>query len=277
MDLEKKDKFIWIYWHQGWDNAPEIIQICRDSWVKKNPGWKIKLLDINSINQFIDIKIKKSTLNNLCIAHQSDIIRLCLLEKYGGVWVDASLFCIIPLDNWIGDFISSGIFMFESNTRLTIIANWFIASERNNELIKKLKLELLNYWGLNNFIKNKLLNKFISKLVSPILNFNKITARLWLNILVMKYIKVYPYQIFYFIFEKTISENEKYRKIWFKTPKINKYNCWPNKLINQKTNQILKDKLKNEFIPLLKLDWRLANKEIIQKNTLISYLIKKYL
>ena len=130
MKIEKENKLIWIYWHNGWLNAPEIIQTCRKSWIKNNPQWEVKSLDFNSINDFIDIKIKRSILNNLCIAHQSDIIRLHLLEKYGGVWVDASLFCIIPLDNWLENFLKSGLFMFESSTKLTIIANWFIAAKK---------------------------------------------------------------------------------------------------------------------------------------------------
>ena len=32
--------------------------------------------------------------------------------------------------------------MFESNTKLTIIANWFIAAKKNNPIIKKLRIEL---------------------------------------------------------------------------------------------------------------------------------------
>ena len=277
MHFKKKDKFIWIYWHQGWNNAPEIIKICRESWIKKNTEWKVKSLDNNCINKYIDIKIKKSILNTLCIAHQSDIFRLYLLDKYGGVWVDASLFCIEPLDNWIDKYITSGLFMFESNTKLTIMANWFIAAKKNNLLIKKIKLELTKYWTKNNFIKNIFLKKLIFKLISPILNFNKITARLWLNPFVRKYIKVYPYQIFYFIFEKLISENKKYKQIWLKTPRLNKYICWPNQSINKKSNQFIMNKLEEEFIPLYKLDWRLAKDEKIKENTLIGYLIKNHL
>ena len=87
------EKIIWIYWHQGWDNAPDIIKICKKSWIKKNPEWDVRALDFKSINHFVDINLEKNILKSLCIAHQSDLIRLGLLEKYGGVWVDASLFC----------------------------------------------------------------------------------------------------------------------------------------------------------------------------------------
>ena len=40
-----KEKIIWIYWHQGWGNAPEIIKICKKSWIKKNPEWDVRALD----------------------------------------------------------------------------------------------------------------------------------------------------------------------------------------------------------------------------------------
>ena len=98
-------------------------------------------------------------MKSLCIAHQSDLIRLGLLEKYGGVWVDASLFCILPLDSWLEIVLNSGLFMFESNTKLTIIANWFIASKKNNILIKTMNLEIIKYWAENKFIKNRILKK----------------------------------------------------------------------------------------------------------------------
>ena len=277
MKIGKKNKLIWIYWHQGWVNAPEIIQKCRKSWIKNNPQWEVKSLDFNLINDLIDIKIKRSILNNLCIAHQSDIIRLHLLEKYGGVWVDASLFCIMPLDNWLNDFLKSGLFMFESSTKLTIVANWFIATRRNNPIIKKLRSELTKYWTENIFIKNELLYKSILKLVKPILNFNKRTARLWLNPFIKKYIKVYPYQIFYFIFEKIISENKKYNNIWNETPKLNKYICWPNQKTDQELNNKFINRLNKEFVPLIKLDWRLSMKKKNKKNSLIDYLSKSYL
>ena len=121
------------------------------------------------------------------------------------------------------------------------------------------------------------MNKFIFKLIKPILNFNKRTARLWLNPFIKKYIKVYPYQIFYFIFEKTIYENKKYNYIWNKTPKLNKYICWPNQQTDQEPNNKFKNRLNKEFVPLIKLEWRLSKNIKNKKNSLIDYLSKNYL
>ena len=145
MKYNKDEKNIWIYWHDGWDKAPYTISICAKSWFKNNPEWNVKLLDSKYVKNFIDIEVKDNIFKELCIAHKSDLIRLLLLKKYGGVWVDASLFCITPLDIWLEKFLSSGIFMFESSTKSTIIANWFIAAKKNNIFIKKLIYDLNNY------------------------------------------------------------------------------------------------------------------------------------
>ena len=40
-------KNIWLFWHQGWENAPELIKICKDSCIDNNPDWNINLLDLN--------------------------------------------------------------------------------------------------------------------------------------------------------------------------------------------------------------------------------------
>ena len=167
-------KIIWILWYQGWANAPKIILECKDSWIEKNPDWEVRLLDKNSIDSYKEIKKCKRLFNNLSIAHISDLIRLSLLEKNGGVWVDASLFCIIPLEKWIFEYLDTGLFLFESDTNLTIIANWFIASEKNHITIKRLKEKLILFWSNNNFGKINIFKKMIRRIITPFFNYNKL-------------------------------------------------------------------------------------------------------
>ncbi len=266
------EKNIWIFWYQGWDKAPYLIKECRDSWIKNNPSWKIHLLDIFSIKEFLDFKLDERFLSHLSIAHLSDLIRLELLEKFGGIWVDASLFCLIPLDHWIYKYLKSGIFLFESNTRLTIIANWFIAAKSKHITIILLKKNLLEYWEKNNFKKINLWRRILRKVFNPLLNFNIFTARLWFNPIFTKIIKIYPYQIFYFMFENILKSNKLQKSIWEKTPKLNKYICWPYQDENENISKELIKRIENEFVPILKLNWRGYRKNNLSKDSLLNYL-----
>ena len=38
-----------MYWHQGWNNAPDIIKRCAATWQKNNSGWDFNLLALSSV------------------------------------------------------------------------------------------------------------------------------------------------------------------------------------------------------------------------------------
>ncbi|WP_417884169.1 capsular polysaccharide synthesis protein [Vibrio rumoiensis] len=70
---------------------------------------------------------------------KSDLLRLYLLSQYGGIWADATTFCLNPLSNWLDDNAKHcNIFLFkheDNNTRP--IEVWFIASPKASAIICK--------------------------------------------------------------------------------------------------------------------------------------------
>ncbi len=86
---------IWLFWWQGYDKAPLLVKKCIDS-VKKNAGnhevvllteenWK----DYSRIPEYI---IKKLDEKKITLTHFSDILRMELLSRHGGLWLDATIF-----------------------------------------------------------------------------------------------------------------------------------------------------------------------------------------
>ena len=65
-------KIIWILWMQKFDNAPELVKRCLESWIHYNPSWKIIELDMMNLNQFIDYPFNGKMSHN----HYSDIVRI---------------------------------------------------------------------------------------------------------------------------------------------------------------------------------------------------------
>jgi hypothetical protein len=63
-------------------------------------GWKINFLNMESIYCYISKDDLPTNFEDLYVPRQSDCIRLALLEKYGGIWLDASILLYKSLD-WV--------------------------------------------------------------------------------------------------------------------------------------------------------------------------------
>jgi len=80
---------IWIYWDS--EELPKDISLIIDNNKKKLPDWDIKVLNKNNLKQYLDIYAFPKTYDTLSLQHKADYIRLKLLSKYGGIWMDASI------------------------------------------------------------------------------------------------------------------------------------------------------------------------------------------
>ena len=134
-------KQLFIYWDQGFENSPKLVQKCLLTWKKHNPTWNIIELDNTNLSQYIDLKPELHENIHITKASMSDIIRICLLEKYGGLWVDATTYCVKPLDDWLPQYITSGFFAFSKYEpeHNMLISSWFLYGDKDNYIIKKQK------------------------------------------------------------------------------------------------------------------------------------------
>jgi len=122
-------KKIWRYWAQGWENAPFMVQHCTESIYHYAPDWEIINLDDDNIGEYIELPEILLKEPNFPKATLSDLIRILLLKKYGGVWIDATIFLntnltefLAPLD---GDF-----FCFWRWPHKAAMSSWFLASKK---------------------------------------------------------------------------------------------------------------------------------------------------
>lgn len=95
--------YIFIFWYQGFDKAPELVKTCVESIKKHGCEYKVVLLDKDNFNRYIDIpqNIKdKLDKGLLAIQNFSDYLRIKLLAKYNCLWIDSTVFAFrdIPLD-----------------------------------------------------------------------------------------------------------------------------------------------------------------------------------
>ena len=125
---------LYLYWHQGWRNAPDIVKRCAETWTTRNPSWTVNLLDKDNIEEKITIPSTVKKLN-LPLPALSDVIRLILL-KQGGVWADATLWCARPLDDWLEPACRpAGFFGYDRPAIDRPIASWFLAAAPGSRIV----------------------------------------------------------------------------------------------------------------------------------------------
>lgn len=138
-------KCIWILWLQGWNNAPELVKKVKETWKFHNPTWNIIELDIEKIKIYIETEFLNYP--NMTPQAASDIIRLRILSKYGGVWADSTMACLYPLDDWVHSAIEpSGLWMYHGRDHGRGPASWFIISVSTSYIIQEWVKITNKYW-----------------------------------------------------------------------------------------------------------------------------------
>lgn len=129
-------KVIWTYWAST--EVPDSVQLCIDTWKFYNPHYDVIMLNRDNVSDYVDIDIYavRNVENDV---RASDILRLYLLQKHGGVWMDSTIICTKPLD-WLleedgNEFIGFFMGSFTTRDRFPVIENWFMACPSESNLI----------------------------------------------------------------------------------------------------------------------------------------------
>ncbi|MBQ8848024.1 MAG: hypothetical protein IJ003_03685 [Candidatus Gastranaerophilales bacterium] len=161
---------IWQYWHQGIENAPLLIQKCIESTKKFHPDYEIKVLSFENINDYVDIPKKYYDLleqKKIPIAIFSDILRLYLLTKYGGCWVDATLYFTGRIPDKI---LNSKFFVPQKNPKTDAFGDkmscYFIRSDKDSIWIHLIKNAIENYWNENDYLIHYFMFEHVVSMIS---------------------------------------------------------------------------------------------------------------
>lgn len=162
---------IFSIWLQGEEKAPKIVKACWNS-IRRNCKLKLTVLDEKSVLEWVslpDYIIQKWRKGSIRPAHFADICRLALLVKYGGVWMDATVFLPAPLPGWIMD---EDFFLFMSGETQrgwhSYVQNCFIRARKGNFLASAWLALLLEYWRredkpIDYFVHQLLFKKLVEK------------------------------------------------------------------------------------------------------------------
>lgn len=93
-------RYIWSLWWQGEETAPELVKACLARLRRNANGAKLIVITKNNYKEYVEIPeyiLEKREKGYISFAQLSDILRFTLLEKYGGLWLDSTIYTSKPI------------------------------------------------------------------------------------------------------------------------------------------------------------------------------------
>lgn len=136
-------KIIHYCWFGG-NSKPEIVEECIASWNKFCPDWEIiewneHNYDVDARQYTADAHVAKKW------AFVSDVARLDIIEKHGGIYLDTDVELLAPVDN----LLSNGAFYFFETER-NINTGMGFGAEAGHPTVKA----MLEYYNGRSFLRN---------------------------------------------------------------------------------------------------------------------------
>lgn len=155
LEHEKSNK-VWICWFQGIENAPRLVQKCYQSVVENLPDREVILITSENMAdyvQFPEFILDKWHKGQITHTHMTDLLRLELLISYGGLWLDATVFCS---GRNVPDYmLDSDLFFFQTlkpgrDGHASYISSWLMSAKTNNKILIATRELCYSYWKENN-------------------------------------------------------------------------------------------------------------------------------
>ena len=254
------ERTIWMLWMDGLDAAPFVVQQCVASWIAKNPTWQVIVLDKDTLAEHVNLdELCGENAEYISIQALSDIIRINLLVKHGGVWVDATCFCNKPLDEWLPAYMDHGFFAFRDPGPDRPISSWFIATTKDSATAQLYGEKVNRFWKTRVYKNQKNVVGWFARrfLQSRLQESPHGSSRFKRLSSAMSKLRVYPYFWFHYHFSFVLMSDRLFATQWDMGPGMTAEQ--PHRLAEFGLFRQLSDQMKQEIdskvAPLYKLRW----------------------
>lgn len=153
----KKPKVLWSGWLQGENSAPELVKACWNSWRQHLPGYELRIITMDNYTWWIELPewfVEKYRRGIIPPALFSDVMRIELLVRHGGTWIDGTVLCTgFPTERlqkqWT-DIETSPFCVFryfkKGQREAVGLSNWFISANAGDAMLAALRDALYCYW-----------------------------------------------------------------------------------------------------------------------------------
>lgn len=126
-------KILWTYWQD--DAPPQLIQACLANWRRHAPDHQLHVLSRASLAAWFPAELLGAQFDALPAYRQADWLRVQLLARHGGIWMDASTLLCESLD-WVhktqqaqrAEYVGFYIARYSTRAELPLVENWFMAA-----------------------------------------------------------------------------------------------------------------------------------------------------
>lgn len=169
--LHEMSNKVWICWFQGMEQAPKLVRKCIRSVEKNLSASDVVLITENNMMRYVffpDYIMKKWKSGQITHTHMTDLLRIALLTKYGGMWLDATVLCTEYQDKIPKYFFDSDLFFYQClkpgrDGHANYISSWLMSAKSNNKVLMATKYLCEEYWKENTkMLDYFLLHDFIS-------------------------------------------------------------------------------------------------------------------
>lgn len=152
------ERKVWFCWMQGLESAPMVVRMCYESLCRNITDREIVVVTESNWRELVELSldiVMKYENGIIPHAHFTDLIRLELLARYGGTWIDSTVLMTDPSlmkdgEEQLKEILNADLFFFQYRKRRDEayrgISNWFISASAGNRLLRTLQKMLYQYW-----------------------------------------------------------------------------------------------------------------------------------
>ena len=160
-NLKKFDNYadnsgiIWVFWWQGEQSMPLIVRRCYESIYRHSLNHQCVLITKYNVHKYAELPsyiYNKLNQGNISFTHFSDILRFNLLSKYGGLWLDSTIFCVADLTNkYFNNFYTANVGYdgYHFSVSLGKWTSFLIGGSKSNPFFRFMDLFFQYYWKNN--------------------------------------------------------------------------------------------------------------------------------
>lgn len=123
--------------HQIWLGPKPAPKQWMSTWPKMNPDWEYRLWSEENLPDLIN---QAAFQKAYCYPSKADVLRLEILYRFGGIYVDADSICLKPLDGLLGEVDAPMFCAYENDSDPSnkLLGNSVIGSVPANEDVRTL-------------------------------------------------------------------------------------------------------------------------------------------
>lgn len=162
---------VWVCWFQGLDNAPELVKRCYASLQENLTDREIILITSENMNDYVKFPkyiLEKWEKGYITHTHMTDLLRLELLIRYGGMWIDSTVLCTRKREEIPEYYFNSELFFYQilkpgRDGQAQLMSSWLMSAKTNNRILIMTRYLCYEYWKKNTkMIDYFLLHDFMS-------------------------------------------------------------------------------------------------------------------